>query len=190
MRKTCAIAFTILIFVTASEGQVPIPKSGNAFFGYSYSQGHVVNVSSIGISMNGWEGTVEGKFLPWLDGVADFDWHYGGATTSGCVGTGCTPVQFRLNGSRHNFLFGPRASVTFGKYTPFAHFLVGFTHQTDTGGGTSKSDLVFANGAGGGLDYKLIDSVAWRIQVDWIHSHLFDVGKNDFRFSTGIVFRF
>jgi len=44
----------------------------------------VVNVSGFGINMNGWEGTLEGKFLPWLGGVVDFDWHYGGAETSAC----------------------------------------------------------------------------------------------------------
>jgi len=171
------------------HAQIPIPKSGNAFFGYSYSKGQVVNGSAIGITMNGWDGTVEGKFLPWLGGVADFDWHYGGANTA-CLGVGCTPIKFRLNGSRHGVLFGPRVSMSVGKYTPFAQALLGFSHQTSTGGGLSVSDLAFANSVGGGVDYKLLDSVAWRVQVDWVRTRLFGVRQNDFRMSTGVVFRF
>jgi len=189
LRKTCAIAFTLIIFGAVCHAQIPLPKSGNAFFGYSYSKGQVVNGAPIRIGMSGWEGTLEGKFLPWLGGVADFDWHYGGANT-GCLGVGCTPVKFRLNGSRHTVLFGPRASTSIGKYTPFAQVLLGFSHQTDTGGGQSVSDIAFSNEFGGGLDYKLLESVACRVQADWIHTRLFGVGQNDFRMSTGIVFRF
>jgi hypothetical protein len=117
LRKICTITFTLLIFTAICRGQ--IPRSGNAFFGYSYSGGQVFNPGPIHIAMNGWEGTLEGKFLPWLGGVADFDWHYGGATTS-CIGVGCQPVKFGLNGSRHSVLFGPRVSTSVGKYTPFS----------------------------------------------------------------------
>jgi hypothetical protein len=189
LRKTCAIAFTLIICGAVCHAQISIPKSGNAFFGYSYSRGQVLNGTAIGISMNGWEGTAEGKFLPWLGGVADFDWHYGGANTT-CTGAGCTPANFRLNASRHSFLFGPRVSTSISKYTPFAQVLLGLSNQTNTGGGVSTSDLAFANEVGGGLDYKLLQSVAWRTQVDWIHTHLFGIGQTDLRISTGIVFRF
>jgi hypothetical protein len=189
LRKTCAIAFTLIIYGAVCHAQIPIPKSGNAFFGYSYSKGQVVNGSAIGINMNGWEGTLEGKFLPWLGGIADFDWHYGGANTA-CLGTNCTPPRFRLNGSRHSVLFGPRASISMGKYRPFAQALFGFTHQTSTGGGNSASDLAFSTEAGAGMDYKLLESVAWRVQGDWIRTRLFGVGQTDFRISTGIAFRF
>ena len=188
MRKTCAIAFTLLICGAVCHAQF-LPKSGNAFFGYSYSKGQVVNGSPIAINMNGWEGTAEGKFLPWLGGVADFDWHYGGANTT-CLGVNCTPLKFRLNGSRHSVLFGPRASHSIGKYTPFAQALFGFSYQANSGGGNSASDIAFSRGFGGGLDYKLLKSVASRVQADWIHTRLFGVGQNDFRLSTGIVFRF
>jgi hypothetical protein len=187
LRKTCAIAFTLAICTVVCHAQ--IPKSGNAFFGYSHSGGQVFNGRSMGIGMNGWEGTLEGKFLPWLGGVADFDWHYGGAETT-CIGVGCTPLKFRLNGSRHSLLFGPRASTSFGKYTPFAQILLGLTHQTDSGGSISTSDMAFSNAVGAGLDYKLIEGLAWRVQGDRIHTRLFGASQNDFRFSTGIVFRF
>ena len=187
LRKTCAIIFTLLIFTAMSRGQ--IPKSGNAFFGYSYSDGQVVNGRPLHVAMNGWEGTVEGKLFSWLGAVADFDWHYGGADT-GCIGIGCSPAKFRLNGSRHSVLFGPRVSGNLGKYTPFAQALFGFSHQFDAGGGISTSRMGFSEAIGGGVDYELVEVAAVRVQVDWLRTNLFKGSQNNLRMSTGIVFRF
>lgn len=190
MRKIWAITFTLLILSIAGHGQV-LPKGGNAFFGYSYSGGQVFNPGPIGIHMNGWEGNAEGKFLPWLGGVADLDWHYGGANvTCSAVGPNCPSLRFRLNGSRHTVLFGPRASASFRNYTFFAQFLLGLTFQTVAAGTTSTSDRSFSDAVGGGLDYKLLENVAWRGQVDWVHSRLFGGTQSNVRISTGIVFRF
>lgn len=189
MRKIPVIAFVLILLPAASRAQ--IPTGGNVFFGYSYSQGATFNgLSGSGINMNGWEGSAEGKFLPWIGVVADFDWHYGGRDLFGCTGLGCTPKKFRLNASRHEVLFGPRASISIGRYTPFAEFLLGLAHQTDTGGGISNSDTTFSTAIGGGVDYKLVKGVAWRGQVDDIRSSLFHFTRNDIRISTGIVFRF
>ena len=189
MRKPCAIAFTAFIFVAMTHGQVP--HGGNVFFGYSYSGGQVFNPGAIAAPMNGWEASVEGKFLPWLGGVADFDWHYGGARiTCAPIGPGCPSLRPRLNGSRHSVMFGPRVSYSFRKYTPFAQFLFGFSHQSDAVGTVSISDMGFSDAAGGGLDYKLIKSVSVRGQADWVRTSLFGGHQNDFRLSAGIVFQF
>jgi hypothetical protein len=95
-----------------------------------------------------------------------------------------------VNVSRHALLFGPRASLSIGRYTPFAELLLGFAHQSDVGGPISNSDTTFSSAVGGGLDYKLIKGVAWRLQGDSIHTHFFGNAQNDLRISTGIVFRF
>lgn len=196
MRKLGAIVLVVFFSVVA---QAQIPTSGNIFFGYSYSRGNVFtkNIASPvpvdpGINLNGWEASLEGKFLPWIGLVADLDWHYGSRSVrSGCVPPACTGVApFHLNASRHELMFGPQASVSVGKYTPFAHLLIGFAHQTDSGSGISNSDTTFATAIGGGLDYKLIKGVAARAQLDSIHTNFFDSGRNDLRFSLGIVFKF
>lgn len=189
LRKIPAISFAFLLFHAFGWGQ--LPTGGNVFFGYSYSQGATFNgFAGSGINMNGWEGSAEAKFLPWIGAVADFDWHYGGHDLFGCTGVGCTPKKFTLNASRHSVLFGPRASMSFGRYTPFAEFLLGINHQSDTGGGISNSNTAFATAFGGGLDYKLVKGVAWRGQFDDVRSSLFHATRNDIRISTGIVFRF
>lgn len=189
LRKISAITFSFLVLSVLGWAQ--LPTSGNVFFGYSFSRGDTFTGASSGsINMNGWEGSAEGKFLPWIGVVADFDWHYGGNDFFGCTGISCVPQRFRLNASRHTVLFGPRASISFGRYTPFAEFLLGIAHQTDTGGSISNSDTSFSRAIGGGLDYKLVKGVAWRVQGDDVHTHLFGRGQNDIRISTGIVFRF
>ena len=187
MRKIPAIIFLIIVLIfLVSASPAQIPTSGNVFFGYSFAQGDTfTGVSSTGINMNGWEGSAEGKFLPWLGVVADLDWHYGGHNFLGCISPPC-----RLNASRHEVLFGPSASMSIGKYTPFAEFLLGLAHQTNTGGGVSNSDTTFSTAIGGGLDYKLVKGVAWRVKGDNVRSSLFHVTRNNIRISTGIVFRF
>jgi len=95
-----------------------------------------------------------------------------------------------VDAKRFTVLFGPRVSVSIGKFTPFGHVLVGAGHVTDSGSGLSSSDTSLATAIGGGLDYKLIKGIAWRFQGDELHTRFFGGGQNHFRFSTGIVFRF
>lgn len=140
--------------------------------------------------MNGWEGSLEGKFLPWIGVVADLDWHYGSRDLAGCRGQGCTPTVSTFNASRHTLLFGPRASISLGKYTPFAELLLGVAHQTDTRGNLSLSDTRFSSAVGGGLDYGLLKALSWRLQLDSVYTRLFSQGRHDLRFSTGVVFHF
>lgn len=182
-----ALAWTTLGAVCAAQ----IPTSGNGFFGYSYSQGQIFSGTTTGnVSMNGWDASLEGKFLPWIGVVADLDWHYGSRDLAGCRGLGCNPTVAHFHASRHMFLLGPRASITAGKYTPFAELLVGVAHQTDTGGNVSISDTSFSNLLGGGLDYKLLKGIGWRVELDSVYNRMFSRGHHDLRFSTGIVFRF
>lgn len=192
MRKIGAITFTTLVLSSIAGAQLPL--QGNVFFGYSYVHGETfsnstsVQATGGGINMQGWEGSGEGKILPWLGAVIDFDWHYGGRDTTSCSNIPCQ--AFRLNASRNTVLFGPRASVSYGKLRPFGDFLFGIARQSDTGGGISNSDLTFSYALGGGVDYTLTKAVALRGQGHVVHSSFFGRGQNDFRLSTGLVFRF
>jgi hypothetical protein len=53
-------------------------------------------------------------------------------------------------------MFGPRVSLPIGRYTPFAHALLGVAHENSGGG---LSDTSFGDAIGGGLDYKIVK--AW-----------------------------
>lgn len=187
MRRAFFLSFVVASFLgSLAVGQ--IPTSGNIFAGYSYYNTNVNGVKRQ--SINGWEGSLEGKFfpIPFLGVVADFSANYGNLSFPVACAVGITcPVSASVNSHVDNFLIGPRVSVSVGKFRPFAEALVGFGHINTNGFG---SDTSIASGVGGGLDYKLFSLVAWRFQGDYIHTHLFNLAQNNVRLSTGIVIRF
>jgi len=184
MRKTLGIAFMLFVFATLATAQVP--TSGNVFFGYSF---YNTDLSSIDrANTNGWEGSLEGKVLPFVGIVADFSGHYGSQNfVGGVCGTTCTPTSVNANVTEQNVLFGPRVSASVGRFRPFAEAMFGFGHVNANAFGTDTS---FATALGGGLDYRLIRPVAWRFQGDYVQTRFFGTTQNNVRLSTGIVFRF
>ena len=186
MRKIGLIALALMLLAGLASAQ--IPTSGNVFFGYSY---YNTDLSSIDrANTNGWELSVEGKIIPWVGIVADFDSHYGSQNFPSCEVTPQNVICSSVNASvtEHNFLFGPRVSVSVGKFRPFAEALFGGAHvNVNNGGG---SDTSFATAIGGGIDYKIIRPVAWRFQGDYVQTRFFGTTQNNVRLSTGIVLRF
>ena len=195
-RKFVLIAVSLLAFATLAVAQVP---HANVFFGYSY---YNTDLSSIDrANTNGWEGSVEGKVIPFLGFVADIDTHYGSQNflctqfsppacplSSGVPVPGGGIAMPNASFTEHNFLFGPRLSVSVAKFRPFAEALFGGAHVSLNNGG--GSDTSFATAVGGGLDYKIIPLVAWRFQGDYVQTRFFDATQNNVRISTGLVLRF
>jgi len=186
MRK---IGFLICAFVLCGMASAQVPTAGNVFFGYSYYNTTLPGFDRTGT--NGWEASLEGKVLPFIGIVADFDAHYG---SHGIPVAVTCPINLLNCGSNlsgdfteHNYLFGPRASFSVGKIRPFAEVLIGAGHVHANFG---ASDTSFATAVGGGLDYKFLKLLAWRLQGDYVHTDLFNVAQNNVRISTGIVVRF
>lgn len=177
MRKAI---FLSLVFLMPSIALAQVPTSGNVFFGYSYFN---TNLSPIDrANANGWEATLEGKFLPWVGIIADFDAHYGSQNFPlAPLGT------FNADFAEHNYLFGPRVSVGVGKFRPFAEAMLGAGHVS---GRAIGSDTSVATGIGGGIDYRVLRLVGWRFQGNYIHTHLLGLAQSNLRLSTGIVIRF
>ena len=183
--QVIACAAAGFVFSTAACAQVP--TGGNVFFGYSFYSTDLSPVDRA--NTNGWEASFEGKVVPFLGFVADFDSHYGSQSFPGGVcGLTCSPTVFGASVTEHNFLFGPRVSFSAGKFRPFAEALFGGAHVNVNNG--VGSDTSFATALGGGLDYKIIRPVAWRFQGDYVQTRFFGATQNNVRFSTGIVFRF
>jgi opacity protein-like surface antigen len=92
-------------------------------------------------------------------------------------------------------MFGPRISISVGRWKPFGQALFGVAHISSNGFGSDNS---FAMALGGGLDYRIVKPVAWRFQLDYMRTQLTLPGfgfapgsaQNNSRFSTGIVLRF
>ena len=186
MRKLVLIGATFLLFGALAAAQVP--TSGNVFFGYSYYNSKLTVDRA---SLNGWEGSLEGKVFPHVGIVADFSGHYGSQDFPVCptvpVGdSGCGTASASTH--QLNVMFGPRVSFSVGRWMPFAQAMFGVAHISSTTG--FGKDNSWASALGGGLDYRIVRPVAWRFQFDYMHTHLYSIGQNNFRFSTGPVLRF
>jgi opacity protein-like surface antigen len=189
MRKVMVVASTLILFAGLASAQVP--TSGNIFVGYSFysASPSTLDLASVGRpNMNGWDASLEGKVLPWVGIVADLSGHYGQQNYVVATPVG-VPVASTVTGHETDVMFGPRLSIPIGKFRPFGEAMFGVGH-VNTGQGISTSDTSVATALGGGLDYKIIRILAVRVEADYVQTRFFSTTQNNFRLSTGIVFRF
>ena len=185
MRTVPVVVWTMRSFAALASAQVP--TAGNVFFCYSYYNTNLIGAGRA--TLNGWEGSLEGKVFPGVGIVAGFSGHYGSQNFVNSGATCALGVVCPTTINPHVFeaLFGPRFSASFGKFRPFVEFAFGVAHAST---GLPESDSSFATSVGGGLDYRIIRPVAWRFQGDYVSTHLFSAYENNVRLSTGIVVRF
>jgi len=192
----CAVS---AVFCTAANAQVP--PSGNVFFGYSFENAgsSSFDLSNLGRpNLNGWEASLEGKVFPWIGIVADFGERYGSQSYQTPLPPNGVTGTVHVNGREFTVLFGPRISVSVGKFRPFAEALFGGAHvkttltssQLITDNFMQPSDTSFATALGGGIDYKIIRPIAWRFQGNYVQTRFFGTTQSNVRMSTGIVLRF
>jgi hypothetical protein len=168
--KTAAVVLAFLsltLFTTASKAQ--LIQSGNVYAGVAYANSvDVINR----LSFRGWDGGVEVKpFIshPHLGFMLDLSGIY------------------RSGVEQYNAVIGPRVSRNYGKWRVFAHVGVGIQQTVTSGEGFNP----LLEDAGGGVDRRLhFKRFAWRLQGDYVHSELLHANQNDFRLSTGLVWRF
>ena len=175
MRRLWILGLSLTMLAGAAWAQIPM--KANVFFGYSYDRTSIVSNDTT--NLNGWDASLEGKFLPWIGLVADVDGHYGNHNFSGTS----------ADVAAHNVLFGPRLSVQYHRFCTFAELMAGVGHISRSHG-ISDSNTSFVNAVGGGLDYKIFGPVSFRGQLDWINTRFYGQGQNGVRFSTGIAVHF
>jgi opacity protein-like surface antigen len=160
-------------------------ESTQIFGGYSYLRG---DDDDGGVDLHGWNVSVNQNFKKWIGLKADFSGHYGEVS-----------VISTLNKSDLNaylFLVGPQFNLPgTDRVKPFAHVLFGAMRTSlttfPTTGRVTLRDSAFAMAVGGGLDVKLTDVIAIRLfQTDYVLTRFDDDTQNNFRASTGIVFKF
>jgi hypothetical protein len=201
MRKTSELAVLLLMLAPAAFAQIP---KGDVFVGYSYSWSTLTVpvfpldaggiVGSGKANLNGWNVAVGGKLFPFVKPVGDFSGHSGSETVTDRCGfiLGCTPLPDELHARTYHFLFGPRLYASVGRLTPFAHVLFGFGHTSEHTSSRPFSDSSsnFADAFGGGIDYRLLGPLGWRVQADFFQDRFFSTTEHNFRFSTGVVLGF
>jgi len=163
------------------------------FGGYSYANADNPQNVPNRVNLNGWNSSLAVNFNRTFGIVGDFSGHYGSADSSilaQCVNGGICSNSFKLTTKTHTFLLGPQVSFRAGRATPFAHALLGAAHTNISSLSSSDSSTGFATALGGGLDYNVTHRLGWRVQVDYLQTRFFSTTQNDFRLSTGPVFRF
>lgn len=148
---------------------------------YSYVRYNPATSGFKSFSLNGGSASVAYNFNSWLSGVADI----GGYGEGG-------------RGTVSNYLFGPRVSVNrYGRFTPFGQVLLGIAHAGNNFLTTGGSQTPFSTVIGGGLDWRWTSRVRVRAaEVDYFLTNFSEVRntntqvQNNFRFSSGFVFRF
>jgi outer membrane immunogenic protein len=92
-----------------------------------------------------------------------------------------------------SYLFGPRINLRRGKTIPFGQVLIGGVLAT-SGIGHPAATNAFAATAGGGFDFKVSRLISIRpVQAEYFLTKFpdgLDNRQNNFRFGSGIVFRF
>jgi len=175
-----ALAFFLPVFSPAVSAQT----KGDLYLGFSFvssdptfsSGGGDLSSGSAGrASLNGWDASASVRLLPWIRAVADVGAGYGTVPVvfSGILGS----QKLNANTNLHTYLFGPRASIPVGRVTPFGHALFGYAHQGIAADAfvpnVGQHEGAFAFDLGGGLDFRLVSRVAWRVQADYLQTKLF-----------------
>ena len=174
------------------------------FGGYSYIGGDPFSVGHRA-NLHGWEGTIDINFLRWLRVVADFGGNYGTVhmpISSPTPFPPCTPLcpgtldTFPV--STHLFTYNFGADLPYrrwNKVTPYGQALFGRAHVSGTANGigeprgTREYDSKFSMLFGLGFDYDISPGFAWRLQADYLQTKFFSHTEDNYRVSTGIVWR-
>ena len=202
-----AIGVCLVLGVAARAQDFP---KAEVFGGYSYGN-FGPSVSGAGrTNVNGWNTSLGVNLNRWFGLVSDFSGHYGSFNApinflpNLCVPAGCASGTISESDKYHNFLFGPQFSLRAKKATPFVHALFGGSRlnrsgteniifpplTTPSASSFSTSTTNFAFAGGGGVDYKLTEKLAWRVQADYLEIGIPNRTLNNVRVSTGIVFHF
>ena len=190
-----------LLFLTSFLAVAQDTPRFELFGGYSYASASKALTPSRP-NLNGWNAALAANANRWFGVVGDFSGYYGstGISSSGigvvCPSAPCpTRPEISLDTKVHTFLLGPQISLRRNLATPFAHALFGLgatsAHLNSPFStiGTTSGDA-FAMALGGGVDLRINDRLAWRVQPDYLQTHFLHTTQKNFRVSTGIVFKF
>lgn len=211
LRKTLwIIGLALIVPAIASAQGVPRVE---VFGGYSYLRirGYAADESLFvpgtgtvafpSFGSSGWTGSVAFNATRWLSAVADVSGFYAMPTKA----IGGMPIT--IGTREHSYLFGPRFSDRYGRWTLFAHALFGEAHARVLIGAPEVLTPIgivetkFAMAFGTGLDLTVYnqrrhlggagqDLAIRLLQADWLRTNFVGSHQNNIQLSAGLVFRF
>ena len=200
LSRFCVVSVVLVFFVPMFPSLLSGQTKGDLYLGYSFvstdpnfGSGGALNSRSAGrASLNGWEASVSVRLFHWLRAVGDVGGGYGTVPVvfSSIFGS----EKLNVNTNLHTYLFGPRASASVGRLTPFGQALFGLARQSVSASAfvsnVDERESAFAFDLGGGVDFRLFSRMAWRVPADYLQTKLFSSTQHDPRLGTGIVLRF
>jgi len=166
IRYGCLLVGLLLVSAITTIGQEEALTNPKLDLAVGTSFMHFGTASSVNLMGAGFSGQY--RLSNRLGFVGQFNASYGGGT------------------SARTLLFGPEISLR-RRYSPFAHILIGGAHLSQ---GSSSSGS-FATEIGGGVDRNVEGKISWRLaQFDYIPTYFHQGRQDNFRLSTGLIFRF
>jgi len=193
--KKITLLLVVVLFSFLAFGQ-DAPKV-EVFGGYQFTS--VDTNGGDRQNLNGWNADVAFHVTENVSVVGDVSGAYKSEGVD-IPGLGSISAKLRL----YNFLFGPRASFGTGKVKPFAEALFGVGRVSVGGsvsgiGDASEARNGFAMALGGGVDIEANEHFAVRAaKFDYLMNR-FSIDEagvslsetlNNYRFATGVVFKF
>lgn len=83
---------------------------------------------------------------------------------------------------------GPKIARRGGRWEPWAHVLLGGSHEQPQTAGNSRN--AFAVVLGGGTDYRFNPRFSARLEGDWVRTSFFSQSQNNFQLTGGVVLNF
>ncbi|HEV7967785.1 MAG TPA: outer membrane beta-barrel protein [Candidatus Acidoferrales bacterium] len=180
-RVVCLLGLVCLASLSAVAQEGP---KVDLFAGYSYVHTSP-GIAFPAFTANGGVGSVALNLTSWGSLVVEV----GGIHASTMNGTD-------VDATALTYLAGPKISLFHrSKFSPFAQALFGFVNTNPGFNQTTINHNTFAMSPGIGLDWNLTRHFGIRIgQVDYLLTRMptstNEVNWNNFRYSTGVVFRF
>ena len=83
---------------------------------------------------------------------------------------------------------GPKIAWREKRWEPWAHAILGGSHEQPQTAAGSKN--AFAIELGGGADYRFNPRFSGRLEADWVRTTYFSQSQNNFELTAGVVFHF
>ena len=174
MKRFMWVIPAVLIVLSCRAAQAQETPAWEVSGGYSYLE---ANLGGTSFHLNGGTGSVTQNLNDWIGGRIECNFYQGsvsGATISA-----------------QTFTYGPVfAYHHYDKLTPFVHAQFGAVHASQGYLGISQSAFKFAMSAGGGVDVKINQRAAIRLQGDYLMTRFLGLRQDNVQGSVGLVIRF
>jgi len=174
MKRFVWLIPAVLIVLSCPMVQAQETPEWDISGGYSYLK---ANLGGSSFNLNGGATSVTEYLNHWLGGRIEINTYQGGVSG--------------INVSAQTVTYGPVFSYRrYDKFTPFAHVQLGAIHASQGYLGISESAFKFAMTSGGGVDVKINQRAAIRLQADYLMTRFLTLRQDNVQGSVGLVVHF